>query len=65
MIDLRMDKKQLERTVERAKERNIIIPTFAQMKNPDLIPDSVKEELKNIGLVGYYFPQPVPDHLEK
>ncbi len=50
MIDLRMDKKQLERTVERAKEQNIIIPTFAQMKNPDLIPDSVKEELKNIGL---------------
>jgi len=45
-----MDKKQLERTVERAKEQNIIIPTFAQMKNPDLIPDSVKEELKKIGL---------------
>lgn len=50
MIDLRMDKKQLERTVERARERNIIIPTFAQMKNPNLIPDSIKEELKKIGL---------------
>jgi cysteine synthase len=50
MIDLSLDKKQLERTVERAKERNIIIPTFAQMKNPDLIPDSIKEELKKIGL---------------
>ncbi|NOQ39872.1 MAG: pyridoxal-phosphate dependent enzyme [Anaerolineales bacterium] len=50
MIDLRIDKKQLKRTVERAKERNIIIPTFAQMKNPDLIPDSVKEELKKISL---------------
>ena len=50
MIDLRIDKKQLERTVERAKERNIIIPTFEQMKNPELIPDSVKEELKKIGL---------------
>ena len=50
MIDLKMDKKQLERTVERAKEQNIIIPTFEQMKNPDLIPDSVKEELKGIGL---------------
>jgi cysteine synthase len=50
MIDLRMDKKQLKRTVERAKEQNIIIPTFEQMKNPDLIPDSVKEELKSIGL---------------
>ncbi len=50
MIDLRIDNKQLERTVERAREQNIIIPTFAQMKNPELIPDSVKEELKNIGL---------------
>ena len=50
MIDLRVDKKQLERTVERARERNIIIPTFEQMKNPELIPDSVKEELKKIGL---------------
>ena len=50
MIDLRMNKKQLERTVERAREQNIIIPTFEQMKNPDLIPDSVKEELKKIGL---------------
>jgi len=50
MIDLKMDKKQLERTIERAKERNIIIPTFEQMKNPDLIPDSMKEELKKIGL---------------
>ena len=50
MIDLRMDKKQLKRTVERAKEQNIIIPTFEQMKKPDLIPDSVKEELKSIGL---------------
>ena len=50
MIDLRLDNKQLERTVERAREQNIIIPTFAQMKNPELIPDSVKEELKNIGL---------------
>ncbi len=50
MIDLHIDEKQLERTVERARERNIIVPTFAQMKNPELIPDSVKEDLKKIGL---------------
>ncbi|RLD00418.1 MAG: pyridoxal-5-phosphate-dependent protein subunit beta [Chloroflexi bacterium] len=50
MIDLSIHEEQLERTVQRARERNIIVPTFAQMKNPDLIPDSVKEELKKIGL---------------
>ena len=50
MIDLSIHEEQLERTVQRARERNIIVPTFAQMKNPDLIPDSVKEELKKIDL---------------
>lgn len=50
MIDLSIHEEQLERTVQRARERNIIVPTFAQMKNPELIPDSVKEELKKIDL---------------
>jgi cysteine synthase len=50
MIDLSMNEEQLERTVERARERNIIIPTFEQMKNPELIPDKIKEELQDIGL---------------
>ena len=50
MIDLTMHEEQLKRTVERAKERNIIMPTFAQMRNPELIPGKVKEHLKEIGL---------------
>jgi cysteine synthase A len=50
MIDLSIHKEQLERTVQRARERNIIIPTFAQMKNPELMPDGVKERLKDVGL---------------
>jgi len=50
MIDLTINKEQLERTVQRARERNIIVPTFAQQRNPELIPDQVKEGLKNIGL---------------
>ena len=49
-IDLTMYPDRLENTIKRARERNIIIPTFAQMKNPDLIPDKIKEELKSIGL---------------
>lgn len=49
-IDLKIQKDRLERSIKRAKERNIIIPTFAQMKNPALISDKVKNELKTIGL---------------
>ena len=50
MIDLRRDETQLQRTIQRAKERNIIIPTFQQIKNPELIPDKIKAQLKHIGL---------------
>ena len=50
MIELRVDEAQLKRTVERAKERNIIVPTTKQQKNPELIPDKIKEKLKDIGL---------------
>ncbi len=49
-IDLKIQKDRLERSIKRAKERNIIIPTFAQMKNPELISEKVKNELKTIGL---------------
>lgn len=49
-IDLTMHKERLQRTVKRARERNIIVPTFAQMKNPDLVPAKVKSELTKIGL---------------
>ena len=42
-IDLSVKKDRLERAVKRAKEQNIIIPTFAQMKNPALIPAKIKE----------------------
>ncbi|MBN1230812.1 MAG: pyridoxal-phosphate dependent enzyme [Anaerolineales bacterium] len=50
MIDLKVYPDRLERAVERAKERNIIIPTFSQQKDPSLIPDSVIAELSKLGL---------------
>ena len=50
MIDLSVNEERLERTVERARERDIIIPTFAQMKDPSLVPERIKEELRGIGL---------------
>ena len=49
-IDLTVYEDRRERAVRRARERNIIIPTFAQMKNPALISDEIKSKLANIGL---------------
>jgi cysteine synthase len=49
-IDLTMHPDRLERTIQRVRERNIIIPTFEQMRDPSRVPDKFKEELKNIGL---------------
>ncbi len=49
-IDLSTHPDRLERTIQRVRERNIVIPTFEQMRNPSLIPDKIKEELKGIGL---------------
>ena len=49
-IDLTIHKDRRARAIQRARERNIVIPTFAQMKDPAKIPAKGKEELKGIGL---------------
>jgi cysteine synthase A len=49
-IDLSVIKDRRKRAVQRARERNIIIPTYAQMKDPSRVPAKVKEELAKIGL---------------
>ncbi len=50
MIDLTKNENGLLEAVKRAKERNIIIPTFAQQRDPSKIPPSIVDELKEIGL---------------
>ncbi len=50
MIDLTVHPDRLERVVKRARERNIIIPTFKQMRDPALTPPDIKRELSAIGL---------------
>ena len=50
MIDLTINPQALDRAVQRARERNIIIPTFKQQINPDLIPAGVTSKLGNVGL---------------
>mgnify|MGYP001115811800 FL=1 len=49
-IDLSISPERRKRAIDRVRERNIIIPTFAQMKNPALIPDRIKQELRSVGL---------------
>ena len=50
LINKVTNEKALENAVERYRKHGIILPTFAQQKNPELIPDKIKNELKNIGL---------------
>jgi cysteine synthase len=50
MIDLTINEATLESAAARSHERNIRIPTFKQMQDPSLIPDSIKQELKGVGL---------------
>ena len=50
MIDLSIYEDRLENAVARARERNIVIPTYGQQKNPDSSPTAIKEQLAKIGL---------------
>ena len=50
MIDLSINKVGLEHNIQKAKENNVIIPTIAQMQNPDLIPEKIKAKLSHTGL---------------
>ncbi|MHA1302736.1 MAG: pyridoxal-phosphate dependent enzyme, partial [Candidatus Heimdallarchaeaceae archaeon] len=50
MITLNVKHETRKENIDRIKERDIIIPTFAQLREPKLIPNTIKEELKQIGL---------------
>jgi len=48
MINLSRNETQVEKNAKICAEQNIILPTYAQMADPSLIPDSIKKELKGI-----------------
>ena len=50
MIDLHINREGLDHNIQKARENNIIIPTFAQMENPETIPEKIRGKLKNVGL---------------
>jgi cysteine synthase len=45
-----VDEKVLESAIKRLKEKGIILPTFEEQRNPELVPDFIKKKLKDIGL---------------
>lgn len=50
IIDKVINSEVLQKAIDRYREKGIILPTFAQMQNPELVPDKIKEKLKTIGL---------------
>ena len=62
-IDLTINKEGLAHNIQKAKENNIIIPTIAQMQNPDLIPEKIKEEAVAHRSVGRRPREPLPHQL--
>jgi cysteine synthase len=45
-----VNKEIVKKTAKRCKEKGIILPTFAQMKDPTKISENIKSQLKRIGL---------------
>ena len=46
----KINRKVLARTIQRAKERNIVLPTFAQQRNPKSVPASIQKKLKKVDI---------------
>jgi cysteine synthase len=49
-IDLTLHPASRKRAIQRCRERGIVIPTIAQMKDPARIPAAIKAKLRDIGL---------------
>jgi len=50
VLDLRINHEVLESAVKFCREKGISLPTLAMMKDPSLVPDSIKRALATIGL---------------
>ncbi len=50
MAKPKLNHEVLKRTAELCRNRKIIIPTFAQMKDPSLVPAKIRKEMRKVGL---------------
>ena len=46
----KINKEVIKKTAKRCKEKGITIPTFKQLRNPELIPKETMNKLKGVGL---------------
>ena len=47
---MQVNEQVLARTVKLLRERNILVPTFAQMRDPASVPQKIKDRLQQVGL---------------
>ena len=50
MIDLTIHPETLENNIAYCREKGITLPTFAMMKNPETVPEKIKDQLQKTGL---------------
>lgn len=50
MINLKVQPDIRRRNIDRCRERSIVLPTYAQMRDPARIPASVRDRLRSVGL---------------
>lgn len=48
--EIKIDKAVRSKAIQRARENNIIIPTYEEMRDPSKVLPKIKDELENIGL---------------
>jgi cysteine synthase len=46
----KLDRSVIRKTARRCRERGIVIPTFGQLRDPSLIPSSVRARLRGVGM---------------
>ena len=63
MIDLTVHDATRVGVAERARQRDIRIPTFAQMRDPGLVPEDVRAGLKEVILPARNEPHPMSKSL--
>ena len=50
MINLEIHPRIRDGNVKRCRERNVLLPTFSQMRDPDRVPEEIRERLTQVGL---------------